>query len=271
MFFDVLGPAAYHLKYQCNDLDPMNELFLTLIKLRLAKEDYALSLDFGICQSTVSSVIKTWILFMYYELNELNFWPERHAIDEHFPSKFKKAFPSTRVILDATEIPVQKRKNCDAQRMTFSNYKNTNTLKTMVGVTPRGVVSYVSPAYGGCTSDRQIIERSSLLNEEGFFQTGDSILADRGIMVQDLFASKNVTVNTPTSMKGKSQLDPVTVVKDRRIASKRIHVERLIGYTKSYKIFKKALSTKQINMGSYIIKVCFMISNFRKSIVNKRS
>ena len=141
----------------------------------------------------------------------------------------------------------------------------------MVGVTPRGVVSYVSPAYGGCTSDRQIIERSSLLNEEGFFQTGDSILADRGIMVQDLFASKNVTVNTPTSMKGKSQLDPVTVVKDRRIASKRIHVERLIGYTKSYKILKKALSTKQINMGSYIIKVCFMISNFRKSIVNKRS
>ena len=38
-------------------------------------------------------------------------------------------------------------------------------------------------------------------------------MADRGIMVQDLFACKNVYVNTPTMLKGKHQLELETVVK----------------------------------------------------------
>ena len=51
----------------------------------------------------------------------------------------------------------------------------------------------------------------------------------RGIMIQDFFAHRDVAVNTPTSLKGKSQLDHHEVVKDRRITSKRIHIERIIG------------------------------------------
>ena len=35
----------------------------------------------------------------------------------------------------------------------------------------------------------------------------------RGIMVQDLFAAQDVTVNTPTTMKGRTQLPSETVVK----------------------------------------------------------
>ena len=62
---------------------------------------------------------------------------------------------------------------------------------------------------------------SSLVRNTNLFDRQDSILADRGIMVQDLFSSMNVLVNNPTSMKGKNQLenvDPETVIKDRRIA-----------------------------------------------------
>ena len=66
---------------------------------------------------------------------------------------------------------------------------------------------------------------------EPLFMSGDSIMSDRGIMVQDLFSSKD-QINTPTTMKDRNQLDAETVVKDRTIASKRIHVERVIGYAK---------------------------------------
>lgn len=54
--------------------------------------------------------------------------------------------------------------------------------------------------------------------------------------VQDLFANNDVQVNTPTILKGKSKLDAHEVVHDRRVASKRIHVERVIGLAKRYKI-----------------------------------
>jgi len=74
----------------------------------------------------------------------------------------------------------------------------------------------VSDAYGGSTSDRQICERSDLIGKH-LFNDGDSIMADRGFDVQDLFATKNVHVNIPSFLKGKRQLTASEVVKDRRI------------------------------------------------------
>ena len=165
------------------------------MKLRLAKEDFALSIDFGISRFVVAKIVKTWINFMYFEFQELDFWPSRDVIDEHFPSNFKEMFPKTRVILDATEVPIQRPKHCDSQRITFSTYKNRNTLKTMIGISPRGQVTYVSPSYGGSASDRQMFERSPLVKEP-LFLPADSIMSDRWIMVQDLFSNKDVRVNT---------------------------------------------------------------------------
>jgi len=136
----------------------------------------------------------------------------------------------------------------------------------MVGCTSRGVVVYVSDTYGGSTSDRQIMERSTLLTNYPFSH-GDSIMADRGIMVQYLFAAQNVKVNTPHMLKGKHQLTAAELVEDRRIASKRIHVERVIGLGKTFKIMKKDLNGKRIALANRIIFVCFMINNFRKCIV----
>ena len=98
----------------------------------------------------------------------------------------------------------------------------------MVGCTPRGAISYTSDCYGGRLAIGKLLKISKLLGNS-MFSSGDSIMADRGIMVQDLFANENVVVNTPTMLKGISQLEPEDIVRDRRVASKRIHVERVIG------------------------------------------
>ena len=157
--------------------------------------------------------------------------------------------------MDATEIKIEKPSKVVDQRATWSSYKNSNTLKTLIGCSPRGVTTYVSPAFGGCASDRQIIENSELLT--GHFQPNDSIMADRGILVQDLFASQDVWVNTPTTMKGLNQLPPEIVIKDRRIASKRVHVERVIGLAKTYKILQTKMDHSRTPAGGRIIFVAF--------------
>ena len=184
------------------------------------------------------------------------------------PQNFKEKFPSTRVILDAMEIPIEKPSNVNSQAATWSSNKHKNTVKSMIGCTPRGAVSYVSDAYVGSTSDRQIIERSELLDRK-MFEPNDSIMGDRGIMVQDLFASFDVFVNTPTMLKARSQLDPEEIVRDRRVASKRIHVERVIGLAKTFKILKREMCQSKVPLASRIIFVCFAINNFRGSIVSK--
>lgn len=70
-------------------------------------------------------------------------------------------------------------------------------------------------------------------------------------------------------LKGKAQLDPTEVVHIRRVASKRIHVERVIGYLKGSKSLKVDLSSCKVPLGSRIPYVCFAIANFRNCIVNK--
>ncbi|XP_056008271.1 uncharacterized protein LOC130051046 [Ostrea edulis] len=162
-----LGEAAYHLRYlynQVQNLSVENQLFLTLIKLRQNKPNFELSRLFGISQTTVDNIWITWVNFMARQFQEINFWPDRDTVTFFSPCDFFQKFPSTRVIIDGTEIPVKKPKPPVAQQSTFSTYKNRNTVKVLVGATPGGLVSYISPAYGRSTSGRQVVERSSLIN-----------------------------------------------------------------------------------------------------------
>ena len=78
------------------------------------------------------------------------------------PKEFKERFPSTRVILDTTEFPLEKPSNADVQAATWSNYKNRNTLKLLVSVSPNGVIAFLSLLYGGRNSDKELIQRSNL-------------------------------------------------------------------------------------------------------------
>ena len=61
--------------------------------------------------------------------------------------------PVKPVVLDATDVPIQRPTHRNSQRVPSSN---THGLKTIIVIciTPRGQVSYVSDIYGGSASDR---------------------------------------------------------------------------------------------------------------------
>ena len=266
-----LGPAAGSLNYYHKvvpQLSIEDQFFLTLIKLRRNKPNFELSRMFGISQATVTNIFVTWINFMFFQWEETQWWPSRSLVSFYTPTDFKTKFPTTRVIVDGTECPIQKPKQPVAQQATFSTYKNRNTVKVLVGTTPGGLVSYVSQAYGGSVSDRQICERSTL---PSLCDPGDSIMADKGFNVQDLFEQSLVTVNIPTFIKKKNRMSHETVMKDRKIASKRVHVERIIGLAKTYKLLKSPMNNTESALSSQIIKVCFYLCNFRSNIVPKNA
>ena len=100
---------------------------------------------------------------------------------------------------------------------------------------------------------------------------GDSITADKGFDVQDIFATVDVTINIPTFFRKKNRMTGQTVMKDRKIASKRVHVERIIGLGKTYKIMTQPLNHTETVLASDIAFVCFMLVNFRKCIVPKNA
>ena len=102
-FFEFLGPAVEHLKYwgekdstrernRLRKIDPTNQLFLTLIKLRLNLKMKDLSFRFGLSTSRVSRYIKTWICFLYQHLKEIEWMPKVQQVRATLPTAFKEKF-----------------------------------------------------------------------------------------------------------------------------------------------------------------------------------
>lgn len=112
---------------------------------------------------------------MYYRFKELNIFPSRQIIDLHKPESFRNKYKGTTVIIDCTEIYIERPSNPEAQQLTFLSYKNSNTLKALVGITLKGSVCFVLQLYGGCISDREITQLSGFLDK---LQPGDEIMVD---------------------------------------------------------------------------------------------
>jgi len=112
-FFQFLGPATSKLNYwgiksksqkrQCSmKISPVDQLLITLMKLRLKLKGLDLSLRFGVSPAAVSRYI-TWI-FLYNHLKELDWMPSVQQVAGTLPPAFRKQFPSTYAIIDGSEI-----------------------------------------------------------------------------------------------------------------------------------------------------------------------
>ena len=66
----------------------------------------------------------------------------------------------------------------------FSTYKNHTTLKGLVGISPSGAITFISQLHRGSMSDREIVERSGILDLP--FTEGDSVMADKGFTISDI-------------------------------------------------------------------------------------
>ena len=114
--------------------------------------------------STVSRTFTTWINLMYFKFQELPMWMSRRKVDKHMPPSFRQWYPTTRVIIDATEFFIEKSSSLARQSATWSSYKNHNTFKSLLGISPDGTFTFVSHLYEGSISD----VRLQLVNNVGF-------------------------------------------------------------------------------------------------------
>ena len=110
------------------------------------------------------------------------------------PQIFKEKYPTTRVIIDTTEIFIEQPRVPELQQMTFSNYKNHNTFKSLVGISPDGVIIFVSKLYPGSISDKELTRRSGLYN---LLEKGDSVMADRGFNIEEDLVLIGADLNIP--------------------------------------------------------------------------
>ena len=202
---------------------------------------------------------------MYLKLEQLNIWPSREAVDNFMPEDFKKKYPSTRVIIDCTEIRCQMPSSLHLNGELFSSYKHHTTLKGLIGISPGGAVTFVSQLYTGSISDREIVIRSGFLKLP--FQNNDSVMADKGFTIDDVLPI-GVSLNIPPFLGKSSQMSAKDVVKTQEIASLRIHVERAINKIKNFHIWDSVIPLSQVGIANQMWSVCAVLCNAQPNIIS---
>ena len=121
------------------------------------------------------------------------------------PVCFCSLYPTIRCIIGATEIFIQMPSNPTAQQLTFSNYKNHNIFKSISWhYTIRSSLLCVRSLWRKYTyvSDEKVVIESGLLQ---LLEFGDSIMADRGFMIDDILPP-GVELNIPPMLNEKGQI-----------------------------------------------------------------
>ncbi len=282
-FFDYLQPACNFLMYagSCNtehveatqqkhgrprSLSPEQELFMVLVRLRCGLLGLDIANRFSISHTQFSRIETTWLGFLYHRLRALPIWASREHVQETMPQAFKDTYPNTRVIIDCTEIYIEMPTSFRSQSATYSSYKNHNTAKGLIGISPAGYPTFISELYTGRSSDKQVTNDCGIFN---LLEPGDDVMADRGFDIEDDMPS-GVGLNIPPFLNGADQLSVTDESRTRKIAAVRVHVERAIQRIKCFRIIKNVFPLSMASELNKIWVICSYLTLFQAPLINEK-
>ena len=188
----------------------------------------------------------------------------RRRVDRYMPRCFKKFYPTPRIIIDCTEFYIDRPSSLAVQSSTFSVYKNHNTVKSLIGISPDGSIVFVSDLYEGSISDRDLDLASNIAPK---FDHGDWVMADKGFDIQDLLIPFGVRLNIPPFNTKAHQMLPQNVISTQSTAAVRIHVERAIGRIKEHRLLNDVIDNTLFDILEQLVFVAAMLSNFQPPLV----
>ena len=270
-------------KKKMSNIMPLpQQLLITLVKLRHNIPFEYLSLHTGFAKSTIADIFWRVIDLLHLKLDFLIHWPDRETLQATIPPVFKALFPRLTGIMDCFEIFIDRPKKLKARAEVYSNYKKHSTVKAFIVCSPLGAVTYISSVWGGRASDVEIVRQSGFIDPALHFP-GDQLLGDRGFTLAEEFAIKcRAELLIPSFTKGKKQLSARDVEVSRKLASVRIHIERIIGLMKNrYTILQGPLPIPLIRPAhgdegkisgiDKLIRVCGALVNLGETIVYKEN
>ncbi len=271
--WDFLGPAKSELEIigfkpkktsgELRSLSVQCQFLLCLMILRRNKSFKEIHVAYRISGDTlVGKVFRTWIQFLYFkfrDIKDIMFIPKKDLpkpLPRHFNNKLLR---DVRVIIDGTELKAQSSTNYKQQGNMFSSYKHHTTLKLLIGVSPSGMGMFISDAFEGSISDREIVLQSGFLE---YIDPGDCVLADRGFTIEDLLLEREAKLIIPPFLSGRTVFTEEEVQRTRVIAKARSHIERYNWRFKKFEFLKGVIPHYHFPYISQAVYICACLANF---------
>ncbi|XP_056449309.1 uncharacterized protein LOC130384926 isoform X2 [Gadus chalcogrammus] len=235
---DAFEALSDDLKEGCSisQLHPKDQLLMTLMELRLNLLQADIAERFRVPQSVVSRIISQWLDFMEEKMRCYVPWLPSETIQATMPQSFKEHYPLTTCVIDFSETPLQKAHNLD------------------------------SGAYGGRCSDKFITTNSGFLE---YLRPGDEVMADRGVVIQDLLFERQVKLVLPAFTRRGLPLSEEDTTNTRPITNVRVHVDRVIRSLKNYRIVSQTVPINLAPKFDKILRVCPGLCNLRGDIIQE--
>ena len=163
-----------------------------------------------------------------------------------------------RCIIDCSEVFIETPSSLEVQAACWSDYKHHCTFKFLIGITPNGLISFISECYGGRASDKFIVTDSKFLR---MLEPFDQVMADRGFKIRDDLAMYQASLAIPPSAAKDQQMLGDDVAETSKIANVRIYVEQAIGRLKYFNMLSSVMPVKCVPLCDDILKVCCALCN----------
>ncbi|XP_067130115.1 uncharacterized protein [Centruroides vittatus] len=231
--------------YKPTTISTKVKIVLVMMKLKLALPFACVSVLFQISMTTcriiffnIKIIFFNIIAYLSQVLGAAIVWPSKEEIMKNLPLCFQK-YSKVRVILNCTEVLVQKPKCICCRILTYSHYYGKHTVKVLVGIASSGLITYLSKAYGGRASDKAIFEESNLLNLLDPY--ADQVMTDKGFHIEDACSARAIGLVRPPFIRNQNQLSKHDALETAEIAKARVHVERAIQRMKLFAVLKQKL------------------------------
>lgn len=246
---------------------PYHHLLLCLNKIRLDCKFNQLTDDYGYTPSYLSKIFLKNIPLIASVLHPFIVSLDNEMIKRTLPMSFRHKYYNVSCIIDCLEIEVQKPSKALNQALTWSAYKKANTMKYLISCTPNGLINYISPGFGGRTTDTCVVETCDFLKT---LKPGMCVMADRGFKhIEQYLLKSGVTLVRPPSVETGVKMNKNEAKLTKQIASLRIHVERVIRRLREFYMLKPhaCVNLKFIKILDHILIIACALVNLQDSLI----
>ena len=213
------------------DLDPRNQILLTVIWLRLYPIHEVLAYLFGVSDSTVSRTIARVLPLLEASGQDTLRMPDPGRKRRRTLDALLAETPDLVVVVDTFEQRVQRHQDHEVADDHYSGKKKQHTLKSQVAVDEEtGQIVDIAASALGPTADIKVLEESALLER---LPPGVGAIGDLAYVGIDKLHPRGLGAAPRKKPRGKERR-PEDIVYNRAFSKRRIVVEHSIGRMRRY-------------------------------------